>query len=125
MLLLNVDYKLLLEKIMQLDKKVRFSVISDMYANIILTRHRDGQENFLTEQETREALQYAVDAWRIRHKHEEKLGKGKFAMVEYETIKRISLPIGKDRLLLITIDNTSDGFEIVQKVLNEIKFPKS
>jgi len=46
-------------------------------------------------------------------------------MVEYETIKRISLPIGKDRLLLITIDNTSNGFGIVEKVLNEIKFPKS
>ncbi|MFB3096473.1 MAG: hypothetical protein ACE1YX_02100 [Nitrosopumilaceae archaeon] len=120
-----MDYKLLLEKIMQIDKNVRFSVISDMYANIILTRHRDGQENFLTEEETREALQYAVEAWRIRHKHEEKLGKGKFAMVEYETIKRISIPIGKDRLLLITIDNTSNGFEIVEKVLNEIKFPKS
>ena len=120
-----MDFKLLLDKIMQIDKRVRFSVVSDMYANIILSRHRDGLENFLTEQETREALQYAVDAWRIRHQHEEKLGKGKFAMVEYETVKRISLPLGKDRLLLITIDNTSDGFEIVEKVLNEIKFPKS
>ena len=120
-----MDNKLLLEKIMQLDEKIRFSVISDMYANIILTRHRDGLENFLTEQETKEALQYSVDAWRIRHQHEEKLGKGRFAMVEYESVKRISLPLGQDRIILITIDNTSDGFRIVEKVLNEMKIPQA
>ena len=98
---------------MQIDKKVRFSVVSDMYANIILSRNRKGLESFPTEQETREALHCATAAWSIRHKHEEKPGHGKFAMVEYETVKRISLPLGNDRLLLITIANTSDGIQIV------------
>jgi hypothetical protein len=110
---------------MKLDKKIRFSVISDMYANIIMTRHRDGLENFLTERETKDAIQYAVEAWRVRHRHEEKLGKGKFAMVEYEKLKRISIPLGNERLLLITLDNTDNGFEIIENILSQIKFPKS
>jgi len=33
---------------MKLDKKIRFSVICDMYGNIVLSRHREGLENFLT-----------------------------------------------------------------------------
>ncbi len=65
-----MDYKIIIENIMNLDKKIRFSVICDMYGNIVLSRHRDGLENFLTEDETKDTLQYSVEAWRIRHKHE-------------------------------------------------------
>jgi len=31
-----------------------------MYGNIVLSRHRDGLENFLTEDETKDTLQYSV-----------------------------------------------------------------
>ncbi len=110
---------------MEFDKKIRFSVIADMYANVVITRHREGLENFLTERETKDAIQYAVEAWRVRHRHEEKLGKARFAMVEYEKLKRISIPLGNERILLITLDNTDNGFEIIENILNHIQFPKS
>ena len=124
-ILQSVDYKVLLDNIMKLDKTIRFSVICDMYGNIVITRHREGLENFLTDQETKDALLYAVEAWRIRHKHEDKIGKGKFAFVEYEKIKRISIPLSNERLLVITIDNSADGLNIIENILNQIKFPKS
>ena len=118
-----MDYSLLLENIMNLDKKIRFSVICDMYANIVLTRHREGLENFLTETETKEALDYAVEAWRVRHTHESKLGKGKFAMVEYEKLRRITIPLSHERLLLITLDNHDTDFKVIENILKQIKFP--
>ena len=119
-----MDYQILIENIMKLDKKIRFVVICDMYANIVLTRHREGLENFLTEVETKDALQYAVEAWRIRHTHEPKLGKGKFALVEYEKLRRITIPLSHERLLLITLDNTENGFKVIENILNQIMFPK-
>ena len=109
---------------MNLDKKIRFSVICDMYANIVITRHRDGLENFLTEAESKDALQYAVEAWRSRHQHENKIGKGKFALVEYEKIRRITIPLSHERLLLITLDNSDNDFAVIENILNQIKFPK-
>jgi len=109
---------------MNLDKKIRFSVICDMYGNIVLTRHREGLENFLTETETKDALQYAVEAWRIRYKHESKIGKGKFALVEYEKLRRITIPLSHERLLLITLDNSDNDFAVIENILNQIKFPK-
>ena len=110
---------------MHLDEKIRFSVICDMYGNIVLTRHREGLDNFLTEEETKDALQYAVEAWRIRHKHEHKIGKGKYAIVEYEKLRRITIPLSHERLLLITLDNSDSDFKVIENILNQIKFPKS
>jgi hypothetical protein len=95
-----------------------------MYGNIVLSRHRDGLENFLTEDETKDTLQYSVEAWRIRHKHENKLGKGKFALVEYEKLRRLTIPLSHERLLLITLDNTDNDFAVIENILNQIKFPK-
>ena len=119
-----MDYKIIIENIMKLDKKIRFSVICDMYGNIVLSRHRDGLENFLTEDETKDTLQYSVEAWRIRHKHENKLGKGKFALVEYEKLRRLTIPLSHERLLLITLDNSDNDFAVIENILNQIKFPK-
>jgi len=109
---------------MKLDKKIRFSVICDMYGNIVLSRHREGLENFLTEDETKDTLQYSVEAWRIRHQHENKIGKGKFALVEYEKIRRITIPLSHERLLLITLENSDNDFGVIENILNQIKFPK-
>ena len=108
---------------MELDQSIRFSIIADMYGNIVNSRHRKGQENFLSEEETRESLQYSVEAWRIRHKNSNKIGKGRYALVEYEKIRRITIPIGEDRILLLTIDNVGNHFEVLKKILDHIKIP--
>ncbi len=119
-----MDYKIIIENIMNLDKKIRFSVICDMYGNIVLSRHREGLENFLTEDETKDTLQYSVEALRIRHKHENKIGNGLFALVEYEKLRRLTIPLSHERLLLITLDNSENDLTIIENILNQIKFPK-
>lgn len=119
-----MDYKSLLENIMALDKKIRFSVIADKYGNIIMTRYREGLKNFLTDRETKDTIQYAVEAWKIRHSHEEKLGKARFALVEYEKLLRSSIPLPNELLLVITLDIADDNFKIIEKILNQIKISK-
>ena len=54
-----MDYAPLLDKIMGLDKNIRFSLICDMHGNVVNTRHREKLENYLTENETKDALQYS------------------------------------------------------------------
>ncbi len=56
---------------------------------------------------------------------ENKIGKGKFALVEYEKLRRITIPLGYERLLLITLDNTDNDLTVIENILNQIKFPKS
>ena len=120
-----MDFKLLIDQIIGIDQSIRFAIISDMYGNIVNTRHREGLENFLSDEETKDSLQYSVEAWRIRNQHAHKIGKGRYALVEYEKLRRITIPIGEDRILLITMDNVGNHFEVLTKILDQIKFPKS
>ena len=119
-----MDYSPLLEKIMDLDKNIRFSLICDMHGNIVNTRHREKLENYLTENETKDALQYSVESWRVRNTHSHKIGKGKFAFVEYEKLRRITMPLNENRMLLVTVDKNGENFEIIDRILNQIRHPE-
>ena len=110
---------------MDSDKHIRFSLVSDMYGNIINSKHRDGEHNLLSEDETKEALEYSAESWRIRGEHANKIGKGKYALVEYEKISRITMPLGDDRLLLVTTDNEQSPVKRIELILNQIAHPKT
>ena len=115
----------MLKTIMDSDPDIRFSLVSDMYGNVVTCKHREGEGNFLTEKETKDAIQYSAEAWRIRREHAAKIGKGKYALVEYEKISRITMPLSDDRLLLVTIDNNQNPLKRIELILNQVSHPKN
>jgi len=119
-----MKYNVLLETIMSSDKDIRFSLISDKYGNVITCRHRKGENNFLTEDETTDSLHYSVESWKIRKQHAKKIGMGKYALVEYEKITRLTMPIDEDNLLLVTADSTKSPMKIIDHILSIISNPK-
>ena len=50
-----------------------------------------------------------------------KLARGRYAMAEYERIKRITFPLEDYHLLLITTEVNADHGKIINKVLDMIK----
>ncbi len=119
-----MNYKMLLNTIMNSDKNIRFSLVSDMYGNIVNSKHRDGESNFLSEDETKHSLVNSAESWRTRKDHSEKIGKGKYAFVEYEKICRITMPLDDERLLLVTTDNNENALKGINLILNQISHPK-
>ena len=115
----------MLKTIMDSDPDIRFSLVSDMYGNVVTCNHREGEGNFLTEKETKDAIQYSADAWRIRKEHAAKIGKGKYALVQYEKISRITMPLSDDRLLLVTIDNHKNPLKRIELILKQVSHPKN
>ena len=77
----------ILESIMHTDKHIRYATIADMKGKEISTRVRDGIESFLNAQETKETLQYAANAWKVRKSFEPKVGKGLYILAVYEKLK--------------------------------------
>ncbi len=120
-----MDYKIMLKTIMDSDNDIRFTLVSDMYGNVVTCKHREGEGNFLTEKETKDAIQYSAEAWRIRKEHAAKIGKGKYALVQYEKISRITMPLSDDRLLLVTIDNHKNPLKRIELILNQVSHPKN
>jgi len=114
---ITTDYKLLYEKVMSIDPKIRFATIFDMTGRVMYSGHRDGVENLLTAEESQKSLQLAINAWKSRNEVSSKIGKGKYALVEYEKLKRITMPLDSDHILYITTDVEADHGPIIYRAL--------
>lgn len=102
---------------MALDPKIRFATIFDMDGNVKVSGNRAGVTNLLTPEESKKSLQLAINAWKSRNEVSDKIGKGKYALVEYEKIKRITMPIDEDHILYITTEAEADHGPIIYKAL--------
>ncbi len=102
---------------MALDPKIRFATIFDMSGKVMYSGHRKGVENLLTPEESQKSLQLAINAWKSRNEVSNKIGKGKYALVEYEKLKRITMPLDDDHILYITTDVEADHGPIIYHAL--------
>jgi hypothetical protein len=52
---------------------------------------------------------------------ESKIGKTRYAMAEYELVKRITFPLENKTLLLVSVDVDSDHNKIIKKILKMLE----
>jgi len=102
---------------MALDPKIRFATIFDMNGNVMTSGHRKGVQILLSPEESQKSLQLAINAWKSRNEVSNKIGKGKYALVEYEKLKRITMPLDEDHILYITTDVEADHAPIIYRAL--------
>jgi hypothetical protein len=102
---------------MDIDTKIRFAGICDESGEIKYGGQREGVEDMLSSEETRKSNLQALARWGLRNSLSSKIGKGKYAMAEYEKIKRITIPLDDDHLLLITTEVQADHSKIINNTL--------
>lgn len=115
-----MDYKKLYTNIMDLDPKIRFVTIVDMEGRLMFGGQREGVSNYLTPTEERESIRHAIDAWKLRTKFAGSIGVGKYAMAEYENIKRITIPLDDKHIIYMTTEVNADHAIIINKILQMI-----
>ena len=103
---------------MHTDKHIRYATIADMQGKEISTRVREGVEPFLNPQETKETLQYAANAWKIRKSFEPKVGKGQYVLAVYEKLRRLTMPLADKYLLMVTWGTDGGTFDIIEHLQN-------
>ncbi len=114
------DYEKLLNMIMEANKYVRFAAICDHDANVLWSSKREGTQKILNSEETKSLLKRAVDNWQVREGLSPKIGKGQYAIVGYEKIKRITIPLGNHHLMFLSVEGEKP--EYIKDVMNIIKF---
>jgi hypothetical protein len=102
---------------MSINPKIRYATIFDMNGKVLFSAHREGIQNLLSAEESQKSLQLAINAWRSRDEVSGKIGKGKYALVEYEKLKRITMPLDSEHILYITTDVEADHTQIIYKAL--------
>ena len=112
-----MDYERLSKDILNLDPKIRFAGICDETGEIRFGGQREGVNNLLSPEETKKSNLQALARWGLRNALAPKTGKGRYAMAEYEKIKRITVPLENYHLLLITTEVEADHGRIIDNVL--------
>ena len=100
------QYHKLYETIQNLDPKIRFVTIIDYEGRLLFGGQKEGVTDYLSPGFQKESLRHAMDAWKLRDKYSDFIGKGKYAIAAYEKIKRITIPLGNNNVLFISVDNT-------------------
>lgn len=112
-----MDYDNLCKAVIDIDSKIRFAGICDESGEIKYGGQREGVADMLSSEETRKSNLQALARWGLRNSLSSKIGRGKYAMAEYEKIKRITIPLDDDHLLLITTEGQADHGKIISDTL--------
>ncbi len=115
-----MDHEGLLDRIMNLDENIRYATVCDMEGRQKAERRRNEVSFLLSAEETKDTLKHAVTAWKSRMKHYDKIGKGLYTLASYEKLRRVTMPLNDDHLLLLTIDPKGGQKDIVDRILNQL-----
>jgi hypothetical protein len=114
----KINYEKFCEEVFKLDKNIRYVGIFDGHVSIV--KMREGLENLLTFEETKDSLIDTYSRWKTRKGLANKLGKPLYAMAEYEKVKRITIPVNNEGLILVSME-PSVFHEIITKEIIEIR----
>ncbi len=109
MIVLTKDEELMF-RIVEGNDSIRFASVCDSQGNILSSQHRHSDENLLTLEETHTSLQHSLERWDERDRFQEKIGHGRYAIVAYDKIKRVTIPLKSGNLLFFSIEGNSDNF---------------
>ena len=109
------------EEILNIDKSIHYAVIMSKNGEKIYGGYRKGMTPILTEDELKMVHFYAVQRWDTRKNIEHRIGKTKYAMAEYEKMKRMSFPINDKYLLMAHTEIQNDHQKIISEILDLIK----
>jgi hypothetical protein len=116
-----MDFDRLCKDIIGLDPKIRFAGVCDDVGEIVYGGQREGITDLLSKEESRRSNLQAIARWALRSSLSPKIGRGRYAITEYEKIKRITFPIDESNLLLVTTEVDANHNKIIRDILTLIR----
>jgi hypothetical protein len=92
--------------LMDFNGDIRFAAVCDKDGEILWHSQRKGIKNLVSLDDTKKTLKRALNAWQERSTITDKVGRGLYVIAAYEKIKRITIPLGNNNLLFISVSNT-------------------
>jgi hypothetical protein len=106
---------------MNMDKSVRYAVVLSNTGEKICGGYRKEIAPLLNDEELKMVHFYAGQRWGTRKNLTHKVGKTRYAMAEYENLKRMTFPIDEKHLLMVSVETSTDHQRVINKVLDLIK----
>lgn len=112
------DYEKFCDEVFKVDKDIRFVGIFDRRFRLL--RMRKGVQSLLTGEETQNSILDTASRWRTRQGLAKKLGDPLYALAEYKKVKRITIPINDEGLILVSTE-LSVNHEIIMKKIIDLR----
>ncbi len=110
-----MDREQFCNEILKIDDKIIFTAIYD--EGEFYHKTGEGLNPYLTSKETENSLVQAVYRWASRKKIGPKIGEPVYAMAKYGKVYRITIPVGKAGVILVSTELNVNVEEIVGKVI--------
>jgi len=110
----------LVSMMLEANHNVRYACICDGEGKILWNSRRNDIQSMLTLEDTKASVKAACENWRDRDKLSGKIGKGRFALVDYEKLKRITVPLSNNHLLYMHVEPNKR--EYMGDILNIVKY---
>ncbi len=104
------------KKVLGLSSSIRVVTICDMNGKLTYTGRRRNVKNALSPAESKASLRISAKNMKGRRALARKLGKCRYTLAEYDKVKRMVMPAGKNHLFYITCSPGYDHMKIVRKV---------
>jgi len=85
----------LVSMILEANKNIRYACICDGDGNILWNSRRNDIQSLITLEDTKASLKMALENWKKRDNITAKIGKGKYAIVGYEKLKKVKSQLEK------------------------------
>lgn len=109
------------DEIFESDDSIRFVGICNMQGNLLDAKYRPGLTPLFSDR----ALQFSVLKTAIRSttraSEDKSLGEPVYSVTCYRNVKRATIPIKDDLLLLVSFEKNQNESEIVNKILDILK----
>ena len=107
-----MSYDKFCKDVLDIDTRVRYAAVGNRNGELIGSIRQDVQ-SLLDPQEVKMSIYHAYLRNETRKNLAHRIGKEKYSMTEYEKIKRITIPIENDNLLLVSTELDVDHTKII------------
>ena len=104
------------EKILKISPSVRVVSVCDLNGKLIFSERSKKVHLLVSKKQSLASLKAAAKDWKQRRKLTRTLGPCKYVVAEYDNVKRIVIPAGKNHILYVTTTAAFDHNKVIRKV---------
>jgi len=104
------DESKLVSMLLEAHKDIRYACICDSDGKILWNSRRHDIVSLITLEDTKASLKIALEHWKERDKLSAKIGRGRYAIVDYEKLKRVTVPLRNNHLLYVHVERGKPAY---------------
>lgn len=104
------------EKVLKISPSVRVVSICDLRGKLVFSARSKKVKILVSKKQSLASLKAAAYDWKQRKKLLRTLGACKYVVAEYDKVKRIVVPAGKNHIMYITTTASLDHNKVVRKI---------